>query len=72
MSAAELNRIYLSFTFVCSKPQMWHIPVDVLQRTTQKRSEVRAARAGCLFLLTRPIQLFTSAVVAAIDTKSAL
>ena len=24
VSAAELNRIYLSITFLCSKPQMWH------------------------------------------------
>ena len=71
MHTPELNGIYLRFNFVCSKRQMGQIPVVVLQRTTHKCSKVRAARAARLFLLTRPIKLFTSGVVAAIDADAA-
>ena len=38
MHTAELNKIYVRFTLVCSNPQVWQIPDVVLQRTTRKCS----------------------------------
>ena len=38
MHTAELNKIYVRFTLVCSNLQVWQIPVVILQRTTRKCS----------------------------------